>query len=29
LRMVTHYGITADDCRAAVEAVRRALQNSG
>jgi len=25
LRMVTHYGITAEDCRAAVGAVRRAL----
>jgi len=25
LRMVTHYGITAEDCRAAVEAVRRGL----
>jgi threonine aldolase len=25
LRMVTHYGITADDCRAAVEAIRRVL----
>jgi len=25
LRMVTHYGITAEDCRGAVEAVRRAL----
>jgi threonine aldolase len=29
LRMVTHYGITADDCRAAVEAARRVLQRSG